>query len=436
MLRSHPGPPPAASLDRSPRRALLAACTAHAVHDGLTDFLYVLLPLWQAQFAIPYALVGLLRGLYSGTMATAQLAVGRAARRWGSRRLLVGGTVLAGGAYLLMGALPALAPGLSGLANTTLPLLMGILVLGGLGASTQHPLASAQLADAWEARGEKAVASALARYNFAGDVGKALLPALGGLCITGLGWPPTAQVLGGIALVAALILAALLAPPGKGTKVAEVAQTTPLAPAPLATTPYSKPPPAAAHLAARRRGARALLATGIIDSAVRMGFLTFLPFLLQGKGADPATQGLALALLFVGGGFGKLLCGALGARLGLLATVWLTEGFTALAMVAALALPLLPCLLLLPLLGVALNGTSSVLYGAVATLAPPGQRERAFAHFYTGTIGSGALSPILFGLLGDRIGLPTALCVLAGLVLLTLPSAWQVRAGLGATEAP
>ncbi len=30
------------------RRSLLAACSAHAVHDGLTDVIYVLLPIWQA----------------------------------------------------------------------------------------------------------------------------------------------------------------------------------------------------------------------------------------------------------------------------------------------------------------------------------------------------------------------------------------------------
>jgi hypothetical protein len=51
--------PPASSLaedgratQSGRRRALFAASSAHAVHDGLTDLIYVLLPLWQAQFAI------------------------------------------------------------------------------------------------------------------------------------------------------------------------------------------------------------------------------------------------------------------------------------------------------------------------------------------------------------------------------------------------
>ena len=49
----------------------------------------------------------------------------------------------------------------------------------------------------------------------------------------------------------------------------------------------------------------------------------------------------------------------------------------------------------------ALNGTSSVFYGTVPELAPPGQEARAFALFYTGTIGSGALLSVLYSAVGD-----------------------------------
>jgi len=87
-------------------------------------------------------------------------------------------------------------------------------------------------------------------------------------------------------------------------------------------------------------GLRALLATGTLDSAVRMGFLTFLPFLLKNKGAGTAGIGLALTLLFVGGAFGKLFCGYLGARIGMMKTVWLTESATSLLIVLAVFSPL------------------------------------------------------------------------------------------------
>src|SRR5258706_11586733 len=58
-----------------------------------------------------------------------------------------------------------------------------------------------------------------------------------------------------------------------------------------------------------RGGFSLLLAIGILDSAVRMGFLTFLPFLLKAKGASLPDIGLALALVFIGGAAGKFACG-------------------------------------------------------------------------------------------------------------------------------
>jgi MFS family permease len=72
-----------------------------------------------------------------------------------------------------------------------------------------------------------------------------------------------------------------------------------------------------------------LLAIGIIDSATRMGFLTFLPFLLREKGADLPMIGIALTLIFAGGAAGKLVCGWLGARLGVVCATFVTEGLTA-----------------------------------------------------------------------------------------------------------
>ena len=51
------------------RRTMAVACGAHALHDGFTDLLYVLLPLWQAEFGLGYAEIGILRALYAGSMA-------------------------------------------------------------------------------------------------------------------------------------------------------------------------------------------------------------------------------------------------------------------------------------------------------------------------------------------------------------------------------
>jgi MFS transporter, FSR family, fosmidomycin resistance protein len=169
-----------------------------------------------------------------------------------------------------------------------------------------------------------------------------------------------------------------------------------------------------------------LLTIGIIDSATRMGFLTFLPFLLRAKGAGLPEIGVALTLVFAGGAAGKLVCGFIGARLGVLTTVLITEGATAAGILALLPVPLGAALVLLPIIGVALNGTSSVLYGSVPELVTPERRESAFGVFYTGTIGAGALAPALYGLLSDAIGLTPAMLFVAVVVLLTLPLAWQL----------
>ena len=67
------------------RRTMAVACGAHVLHDGYTDLLYVLLPLWQAQFGLDYAAVGLLRALYVGAMAGFQVPAGMIAARLGGR---------------------------------------------------------------------------------------------------------------------------------------------------------------------------------------------------------------------------------------------------------------------------------------------------------------------------------------------------------------
>jgi predicted MFS family arabinose efflux permease len=178
---------------------------------------------------------------------------------------------------------------------------------------------------------------------------------------------------------------------------------------------------------APRGGFWLLLAIGIIDSATRMSFLTFLPFLLKAKGAGTPEIGVALSLLFAGGAAGKLVCGFLGGRLGVLPTVFITEGGTAVTIMALLPLPLTTAFVLLPVIGVALNGTSSVLYGTVPELVAADKRETAFGVFYTATIGAGAVSPILYGFFGDALGLGTTTLVIATVVLITLPLAWKLN---------
>ncbi len=383
--------------NRSRKRALWVACGAHALHDGLTDTLYLLLPILQTEFALTYAAIGVLRALYAGAMAGLQVPAAKLAKRIGGPRILAAGTAVAGAAYLGLGA------------SSTLAILVVALILGGFGSSVQHPIASSLVAAAYQGPRSR---GALGTYNFAGDLGKMALPAITAGLIALMSWRLAAAAVGVIALLGAGAI--LLAP--WSVPAADDRRTD--APAPRSNLHERANPP--------RTGFALLLTIGVIDSATRMGFLTFLPFLLRAKGAGLPEIGVALTLVFAGGAAGKLVCGFIGARLGVLTAVLITEGATAAGILALLPVPLGVALALLPIIGVALNGTSSVLYGTVPELVTPERREGAFGIFYTGTIGAGALAPALYGLLSDAIGLTPAMLFVAVVVLLTLPLAWQL----------
>src|SRR5262245_14957637 len=85
-----------AATKRGERRALGVACGAHMLHDGYTDLVRVALPIWQAEFGLNYAVVGLLRTIYSGTLASLQIPAAAVAARIGSSTVLAAGTALAG----------------------------------------------------------------------------------------------------------------------------------------------------------------------------------------------------------------------------------------------------------------------------------------------------------------------------------------------------
>ena len=386
-----------AATKRDERRAAGVACGAHAMHDGFTDVIFVLLPVWQKEFGLGYAELGMLRGVFAGTMASFQIPAALLAERLGVAPVLAMGTALAGLGYCIAGASAGFA------------MLVIALFVGGLGASTQHPLGSALMARAFA--GPRSL-TALGTYNFAGDIGKMVVPAAIALMLTVIAWRPAVASLGALGFLCAVAIIFLT--PRYGPEVA---------PAAAGNDANVRVAPAAHS----RIAFPVLLSIAVIDSATRMAFLTFLPFVLLAKGASLPTIGLALTLVFAGGAAGKLVCAFIGARIGAIATVWLTEGLTALSIVALLPLSLEAGMLLLPVIGIALNGTSSVLYGSVPDIVTPERRARAFSVFYTGSIGAGACAPAIYGLLGDALGINTALVVVAAVVLLTLPLALILR---------
>ena len=376
----------------SPRRTLTVCGGAHALHDGFTDLLNVLYPLLQAQFGLSYAAIGALKTVYSGGMAVGQIPSGKLAVRFGGVRVLAIGTTLIAVGY-----------GLAGVSGSLYGVVIGLL-LAGLGGSTQHPIGSSLVSAAYSGLRSR---TALGTYNFTGDLGKVALPALFAVIAASIGWQQ------------ALIVVAALAVLGAGVILGS------LKPVPL----HNKGEDAKAAMAGQDRpwAYWLLFAIHIADDLVRTGFLIFLPFLLRDKGADLPTIGLGLSLLFAGGATGKLVMGWVGDKLGVVPSVILTEAATTVLILLLLPLSLPFVLVLLPAVGLMLNGTSSVLYGTVPEFVSPERRTHAFAVFYTGGSVAGATGPLLAGLLGDATSLPFALTVVACIALTTVPMVWALR---------
>jgi MFS family permease len=384
-------------------KELSTGSLAHFIHDGFTDMVYIFFPLWQAQWALTFAEVGFLKTLVSGSMAMFQLPTGIVANRIGPVKLLLIGTFITSLAVMFWG-------------SASSPVLLGLLLmLGGLGSSVQHPISSSIISDAYS--DIKARRTALSTYNVAGDIGKLVLPGSAAFFIVYCGSQTASRLLAIFGLLATAILCIGF----WGFRTHD------------SCSPQEKSQPTANSLLLGWNGYQAFwsLATiGVIDSATRMGFLTFFPFLLQEKGATVTQIGFALTLIFAGGAIGKLVCGILATRLGILRSVVVTESITALCIGGMISLPLGNALLLAPFLGIALNGTSSVLYGSVPELVSEEQRKQGFSIFYTMTLGSGAISPAIYGYLSDFIGIKITVVAVAIIVLGTIPLTCPLRGKL------
>ena len=387
------GGAPAAGGMSAERRTLATTCAAHFVHDGIADAYYVLLPIWAQAFGLSYVQVGTLRMAYSTAMACLQLPAGMLAERVGERILLAAGSVLAGAAFALLAT------------SQSYLMLGGLILLAGVGSAVQHPIASTLISQVYAPASRRA---ALGVYNFVGDVGKMVIAAAIGLGVVAIGWRSSVVLYGLIvAVVGVLTLIALARLPG-------VAPRTP---------PAVAAPTAVGWGFTDATGFALLGAIQLIDSACRTGLLTFLPFLLLAKGASVASIGFGLALVFIGGAAGKLMCGLAAERVGILRTVILTEIATAALIAAVVAAPLALAMALLMPLGVALNGTSSVLYGTVAEFVRDDRQSRSYGLFYTLGSAAGATAPLVFGVLSDAAGVPPALLTVAALAVATEPLA-------------
>jgi MFS family permease len=375
-------------------RPLFSFCAFHFIDDGFTDSIYLLLPFIAAELSLNFSQVGLLKGVFSGSMSLFQVPLSFLGEKIGELTVIAVGTFGLAGGFLVLGRV-----------HTFLAILISLIFAKATGGG-QHGLSSSVLSRVFEISGRRA---AMGTYNFSGDMGKVCLPFLLALMINLWGWRQAVSALSIFGLVAGAIL----------WIIAREKESRSL----------SSPSGERATSQKRDWGIQdpksfsSLLTIGIIDITTRTALLTFLPFLLLRKGIPMNQVGFGLTLLFAGGAVGKFTCGILAEWFGIIPMVVGTEILTSAGILSLIWSPASSTWFILPAVGVVLNGTSSVLYATVAEMIAPAARSRGYGLYYAITLGSGGVAPIVYGLFTDTFGLSLTIIAIALIVLITIPLA-------------
>ncbi len=380
----------------SKRRVLLFASATHVWSDLFYALMIALLPLMQADpdLLLSYTDVGLVRTVYSGASAALQIPAGYLAESVGEFWLLLGGNMWVAAGLVGM----ALAPGFM--------LILAITLVSGLGGGTQHPLATSMVSRSYDDGRSTAVGT----VNFAGDLGKMAAPAVALLVAIRYGWRATMRIvgLGGLVFMTLAMLLRRTVDRGRPSASLETFREVGLE-------------------KTNTRGFLTLGGVGFLDSGTRSAALTFLPFIMKEKGMSDQQTLIMLLFLLAGGAVGKYVTGWLGDRYGAIRLIWGTKGLTAALLVVASATPTLAMAPLMFVLGIGLNGTSSVLYSTVSNFVPLRTRPRAYGYYYTITETGGTIAPIIYGRVADLLNIKLAVTIMSGVTAMILPASLALR---------
>ncbi len=396
-------------------RELIRCSVHHFLNDGYNWSIFPLLPFIAAEFGLSYGGTGAIKTVFNALLSATGVPYGILAERIGEVIVLTGGTVL----FAVGIACLSLAPSYS--------VFLGTAFVAGAGAGASHPVGSS-LVSKTAPRGR--MSTYIGALNFSGDVGKALLPIAAGALGAVFGWRVALLVLG----VAGAILAFSLsrwktldsgdAENGDAKEAQEDAHEQ----------------EAEAEADGRENGDEdatwgvtnwlqfsVLNGIGILDSLPRSGVIAFSSFILMDVGFSSAAVGAMLSLVAAGGALGKLVCGPLADRLGRRNAIIVTEILTAATIVAFVRGDGLLIYPVLFLLGLFLNGTSSVLYAVVPQSTTEAGRSRGFGMYYTTTLAASGIAPMVYGFIGDIIGLYSMYHLMAAVLLLTVPLSFFLR---------
>jgi MFS family permease len=373
-----------------PMRSLGLLSLAHAVNHA---FAVLLPPIFLAiidEFGVTVQSVAFLAAAGSMAAGLVQLSYAEVTRRVSRRTLLGVGGLLFGGGFALM----ALA---TSFLTFTIPN-----IVARIGSSPQHPVGNGLLAEQFppERRG-----FAISAHIAGGNVGTVVIAVIGTPVLAVLGWRGVSVVFGVAAIVIALSVLALVRERGTDRAAARAGGSS--------------------RDALRRvladRDLRWIFLTSVLGGGGRgLGVVNLfaLIHLTRVIGLDDQTSGLMYGALIVFSVPMPLLAGWLSDRFGrkpLIIAAYLggAIGFGVFILGGASLAWLWAGIVIMGLFSFA---ESPQLQALLADIAPPATRDASYALYFTLAFGVGSLWTAVYGVVIDRLGEPTGVPVVFGLM--------------------